>query len=112
MRQVPPVFDPQKLGVRFEPGAQLFTINVTPVEVLPSDQKRVSVLFQNLGATTITLNPLGEAASVQAIRLLANSDPLQFLWGDWGSIIGNPWSAVSNIAGGSLYVLFTAWNTS
>ena len=106
-----PVFDPQKLGVRFTPDSELFTVNAAQIDVLPSNQRRVSVLFQNLGATTITISPFGSVVSVQAIRLLTNDPPLSFFWGDWGCIVGQPWVAIGNAPGGSLFVMQQVWDT-
>lgn len=105
----PPYFDPSVWAGKFDVEAESFTVNATSIPVATGNQNRMSVAFQNLGATTLFLMPFRGAVANEGWRMLANAVPLEFVWSDWGSAVGSEWSCISNAPGGVLSVMQLAY---
>lgn len=53
-------------------------VNVTPIELVPSDADRVSLVMANLGANPIWIFPRADVSSTQGIRLGAGGGLIGF----------------------------------
>lgn len=110
MANFPPIFDPQALGGKFDILQTSLTVNATAQYVTEANQKRVALAFINYGATTLFFNPTQVAAANNGWRLLTNQPALDFVWSDWGPIVGSNWSCISNAPGGSLGIVELIYN--
>jgi protein involved in polysaccharide export with SLBB domain len=80
------------------------TVGTTPVAVLGRDANRQTCSFANEGSTYIYLQPAEPSGLVAAIAnyRLAPGDTLDFSLLVDGRDITQPWSAISDAAGGTL----------
>ncbi|OHB72323.1 MAG: hypothetical protein A2V70_19475 [Planctomycetes bacterium RBG_13_63_9] len=82
-------------------------VDLALVQVLPFNPERIMFTLMNLGPTVITVSPDQRTSALHGLRLGPNGGFLSFNVRDDGIIPTLEWTAVGDLAGGSLYVLNT-----
>lgn len=97
----------QTFGGSFDFDQSDFTVGVALQNILPFNPERVMFTIMNLGATIISVSPDQLTTALHGLRLGPNGGVVSFNVRDDGVIPTLNWTAVSDVAGGALYVIET-----
>lgn len=95
MREYGGIFNAEEVAV---------PVGVAPVVVVPNDPRCIGVIIINTGTTNITLARGSPVVSGVGVLLLGNGASLSLTARDDGDVTAQAWNAVSDLAGGSVYV--------
>lgn len=83
------------------------TVGTTPAKILGHDVERVSILFSNLGTSTIIIAPSPAVSTTRGIRIGPQGGKVSIDVYEDSILPALEWHALSDAAGGALYVLYT-----
>jgi hypothetical protein len=97
-------YSQREYGGVFQPRETTVAVGVTQVEALRNDPNRIGLLITNTGTTNITLARNAGIVSGVGILLLGNGASLALSVMEDGDIVQNGFYAISDLAGGSLFI--------
>lgn len=84
------------VDTRYNPNPITTTVGTTPTELWRNNPDRITLLFINLGATSVYLNVDANVSSTNGIFLAAGGGSVILLAEEDGELVGFPWYGISS----------------